>query len=349
MRRLKLLEPIAELRTQSIYNNHMYFVLGEVVAHVSGQPLEQFVRERIFRPLAMESTTWLAADVPPERMAPRHWRSDAGIVARPIPRTGGGIYSTVVDMAQWVKLQLAEGTFAGSQLLKPATVREMQALQFSIPIKSRPGGNIYASKFYGSGLGWLVQDYRGRKIVSHGGSWGAMVAMIPEENLGVVVLSNLDLEVIAAMLMYDVFDAYLVGPEVAWDSRKWEGTWLRSEPPGYAYRARDEAKARLEQERKTGTKPSQPLENYAGRYESKLYGELVVRQVEGRLMVKFGEFTTEMTHWQDDAFYVRTPTRLTFDWLLTFQSRGEGQVAGVTMKYVGWDKDEKDQVFLRAE
>ena len=82
MRRLKHLEPIAELRTQSIYNNHMYTALGEVVTRVSGQPWEQFAAERILRPLDMKSTTADVAGIPRDRLALRHWRSDAGIAAR---------------------------------------------------------------------------------------------------------------------------------------------------------------------------------------------------------------------------------------------------------------------------
>src|SRR5262249_47006931 len=120
-------------------------------------------------------------------------------------------------------------------------------------------------------------------VVLHSGAWGAMVAMIPEEKLGVVVLSNLDLESIAGMLMYDVFDAYLVGPDTAWDRKKWDTTWLRNEPPGHASRPRDQAKARLEKSRVPGTKPTLPLEQYAGEYDSRLYGRLVVRHAGGRL------------------------------------------------------------------
>jgi CubicO group peptidase (beta-lactamase class C family) len=140
----------------------------------------------------------------------------------------------------------------------------MHALQLSVPVRSRPKGNIYAARFYGSGLGSFVQDYRGRKIVLHGGSWGAMVAMMPEERLGVVVLSNLDLESLPGLLMYDVFDAYVVGPEAAWNRDKRQATWLDNEPPGHAYRPRDEAKARLEETRTPGTRPSLSLEKYAG-------------------------------------------------------------------------------------
>ncbi|MEX2121347.1 MAG: serine hydrolase [Pirellulales bacterium] len=346
LHRLKHLESTAELRTQFIYNNHMYVVLGKVVTDVSGQPWEQFAAEHIFRPLDMRSTTAEVTKVPPDRVAPRHWRSDAGIVARAAPRTGG-VYSTVVDMAQWLKLQLAEGTHAQRRILLPETVREMHALQFSIPIQSRPEGNMYAAQFHGTGLGWFVQDYRGRKVVLHGGAWGAMLAMIPEERLGVVVLSNLDSESVAGLLMYDVFDAYLIGPDAAWNPDKWETTWLHNEPPGNAYRPRDEAKARLEKTRAPATAPSLPLEQYAGAFESQLYGRLFVRREGGRLLVTFGEYTTDLSHWQNESFYARAPTRLTFDWLLTFGASSDGQVTNVSIKHVGWDEDEKDHLFVR--
>lgn len=346
LRRLKYLEPIAELRTRYIYNNHMYTVLSEVVASVSGKPYQQYVAEHILQPLEMRSTTARPAELPADRIAPRHWRSDAGIVARPI---GAGMHSTVRDMAHWLQLQLADGRYGDRRLLQSETIREMQALQFSIPLRSRRRHNIYSAQFLGSGLGWQIQDYRGHKIVSHGGSWGAMVAMMPEKDVGIVVLSNLDLEYLASLLMYDVFDAYLVGPETAWNPDKWDATWLRNEPPGNAYRPRDEAKSRLEKLRMVDTMPSLPLEKYAGTFDSKLYGRLAVRRNGGRLSVSFGEFTTETSHWEDDSFYVRTPTRLTFDWLLTFSVSDDGKATSVSIKHVGWDSDEKDHVFVRAQ
>jgi CubicO group peptidase (beta-lactamase class C family)/pimeloyl-ACP methyl ester carboxylesterase len=346
LRRLKHLEPIAELRTQHSYNNHMYTALGEVVTRVAGRPWEQFVTERIFLPLDMKSTTARVADVSADRLALRHWRSDAGIVARP---ADNDMYSTVGDLAQWLKLQLAEGTCGDRRLLRPETVREMHALQSSIPVTSRPKDNIHAAQFFGSGLGWWVVDYRGHKTVSHSGAWGAWMAIMPDETLGVVVLSNLDQEYLAALLVYDVADAYLVGPETAWNPGKWESTWLRNEPVGAAYRPRDESRARLGKTRTAGTRPSLPLEKYAGTFDSKLYGRLVVRHQGGRLSITFGQFTTDLSHWQDNSFYVRAPTRLTFDWMLTFGLSGDGQVADVTVKHVGWDKDEKDHLFARGQ
>jgi hypothetical protein len=65
--------------------------------------------------------------------------------------------------------------------------------------------------------------------------------------------------------------------------------------------------------------------------------------------VTFGEWTTDLSHWQDESFYVRSPTRLTFDWLLTFDVSGDGQVGSVTVKHVGWDDDKKDHRFGRGK
>ena len=136
-------------------------------------------------------------------------------------------------------------TPANKSSRKPA-VRDMQALQFSIPILARPKDNIYAAQFFGPGLGWLVLDYRGHKILRHGGSWGASVTMIPEKNLGVVVLTNIDIEGLAGHA--DVRPARRLPrrTQVAWDQAKWESTWLKYEGPGKAYRPRDEAKAELD-------------------------------------------------------------------------------------------------------
>jgi CubicO group peptidase (beta-lactamase class C family) len=342
LRRLKHVPVVAELRTKYTYSNSMYDVLDEVVARVSRQPTSEVTNSRLFQPLGMKSTA-SSSGFPVDRVALRHWRSDAGIVSRGADL---GIHSTVKDCAQWLKLQLAEGEIDGQRLIQRETVRQMHALQFSIPVAARPTDNIYAAHFYGTGLGWFNQDYRGCKVVLKGGSWGSIMALLPDEQLGIVVLSNLDLESLPGMLMYDVFDAYLVGPKQAWNRDKWD-TWLRNEPPGFAYRPRDEARARLEKSRVAGTVPGHALEAYAGVFESKLYGRIEVLHENGRLSLMVGEFTTKLAHWQGESFYARTPTRLTYDWLLTFRPSKDGQSTAVIVKHVGWDKDERDHEFAR--
>ena len=346
LRRINHLTPQAELRTKYIYSNAMYFVADQVLERASGQSWDQFIRQQILKPLGMDATTFSVNDVPRDHLAVRHWRSDDGIVPRPAAASFG-IQTTVLDMAKFLQMQLAEGEYAGQRIMSQARVRDMQALQFSIPMLARPKNHIYSAQFFGSGLGWAVLDYRGHKILRHGGAWGAAGALVPDKNLCVVVLSNIDLEGLADMLTYDLLDAYLAGPQVAWDQAKWESTWLKYEGPGKAYRPRDEAKTRLEQTRIAGTLPSLPLEQYAATYRSQLYGDLIITHNSGQLLADFAGFTTPLSHWHHDSFYVRGPTRITYDWLLTFAPSAANPPASVIVKHVGWDQDEPDQVFLR--
>jgi len=151
------------------------------------------------------------------------------------------------------------------------------------------------------------------------------------------------------MLTYDLLDAYLAGPEIAWDRTKWETTRLKYEGPGKAYRPRDEAKARLAEFRIPGTNPARPLGEYAATYNSDLYGDLVIAQRNGQLELEFAGHTTALTHWHNESFYVRAPTRSTYDWFLTFAPSGAKPPGSVSVKHVGWDKDEPDRVFLRKQ
>jgi len=345
LRRVRNIPAAAELRARLTYSNPMYTALGQVVTNVAEVPWEAFVSERILEPLGMRSTFPAPAEIPRDRLALRHWRSDAGVVAR--PPDDRAPYSTVDDMTRWLRMQLDGGTFAGRRILASETIGEMHALHTSVPVRSRHPENPYAAHFYGSGLGWFVQDYRGHELVLHGGSWGAMVGLLPDEGLGVVVLSNLDLQSLPGLLMYDVFDAYLLGPETTWDPAKWDSTWLANEPPGHAFAPRDAARAELDAARKVGTHPTLPFEAYAGAFDSRLYGTIIVVRVGERLTLTVGRHSTELSHWQVDSFYARAPTRLTYDWLLTFAVSEGGAVTAVTIHHVGWDADERDQVFDR--
>jgi hypothetical protein len=347
LRRINRLTPQAELRTKYIYSNAMYFVAEQVLERASGQSWKEFIRHRICQPLGMDSTTFSVNDVQPDRLAVRHWRSDDGL-SRPAAASSG-IHTTVLDMAKFLQMQLAEGEYAGQRIISQTRVRDMQALQFSIPVLVRPKNNVYAAQFYGSGLGWAVLDYRGHKILRHGGAWGAAGALLPDNNLCVVVLSNIDLEILADMLTYDLLDAYLAGPQIAWDQAKWESTWLKHEGPGNAYRPRDEAKAHLAQSRISNTTPSRPLADHAGTYHSDVYGEVVIRHQSGQLLLDYAGFTTPLTHWHNDSFYIRSPTRSTYDWFLTFASSDAKPPTSLVVKHIGWDKSEPDHVFRRKQ
>jgi CubicO group peptidase (beta-lactamase class C family) len=353
LRRTRFLGQAAPFRTKVTYNNVMYGVLGQVIAQQSGTPWEQFVTERIFQPLELKATFVARAKVPAERLAVRHRPYDGQVLPVRTPiwdelvAPAGAIHASVVDMAQWLKLHLQEGQHDGRRLLKADTVRDMHALVQSIPIRWRADANRYRAKLVGTGLGWFVRDYQGRKVVQHGGGWGADTALVPEENLAVVVLSNRDWNGLVSMLCYDVIDAYLVGPERAWSKAdKWD-LWLELGGPDQIFRARREQKAELDKSRVTGTTPSLPLEKYAGSYEMELYGRLQVNHAANRLSVQFGDHAAELMHWQDDMFYGRAVVEPFLDWLVKFQVDALGRVTGLEIVHVGWQEPDERFGFTR--
>jgi CubicO group peptidase (beta-lactamase class C family) len=350
LQQTKFLTQAVPFRTKVTYSNVMYGVLGEVIARKSGLSWEDFVAERIVRPLELKSTFIMTKNVPRERWAMRHRRYDDKVLTLQKPihdesAPAGAIYSNVLDMAQWLKLHLQAGEHGGQRLLKAETMHEMHALHQSVPIRPKPDSNAYSAKMIGTGLGWWACDYRGRKKVLHGGGWGAEMAFIPEEDLAVVVLSNLDHNGLVWMLMADLLDAYLVGPEFAWTKEnKWD-FWLKLGGPGHLERTRDEQRTELDKSRVLNTKPSLALEKYAGKYESDLYGLLDVEHGPRGLSVQFGDHSAELSHWQDDMFFGKAVVESFLDWLVKFEVK-DGAVARLEVVSIGW-KDPDERHFFR--
>ncbi len=157
-----------------------------------------------------------------------------------------------------------------------------------------------ADHFAAYGLGWALMDYHGRKIVFHTGSnpgFKSEILLIPEEHLGVVILSNFFDRPLAWVLGYRVIDAYLGLP-----TRDWAGEYLAA-LRGFEQKNEAENKKR-EAERDQNTKPSLPAGKYAGRYSNDIYGDAVVSLKNGELslnVVGLG-WVGRLDHWQYDTF-----------------------------------------------
>jgi CubicO group peptidase (beta-lactamase class C family) len=245
------------------------------------------------------------------------WRREAGAEGfRRLHDTvapAGAIQSNVVDMAQFLQLCLGEGAVAGQRLLQPETIREMQATHSVVPLLSTPKPNFaYPRFFYGCGLGWCLRDYRGRKVVYHGGSSGAVAALMPEENIGIVVLANRGAGLVY-MVMHDTFDR-LLGIPRTWTNHDW-----LVEAEGQAQDDVQAKNARLEAQRTKNTALSVPLEEYAGTYECDLYGKLEVRADGGSLRLQFGpNIAATLRHWEHDTFRAKLSFPPDDEWLVRF-------------------------------
>src|SRR5262249_52053109 len=193
LRRIRYLKPSSSFRSKFGYQNIMFLAAGQILPTVAGKTWDEFVKDRIFKPLGMTasntSTEALSGqdnvatphDKVEEKIEPIPWRNIDNI------GPAGSINSNVVDMAQWVRLQLGEGVYNKQRLLSSGSVSEMHMPQTIIRLEGTQAKLNPETHFMAYGLGWMLQDYRGKKLVQHGGNidgMSALVAMIPEEKLG---------------------------------------------------------------------------------------------------------------------------------------------------------------------
>jgi len=222
---LRFLKPVASFRSQFAYDNLLYVVAGEVVAAASGQSWEDFVTARILAPLGMKSCAVTSSRLPDRiNVAEPHVVVDGklGRVARleiPLVGPAGGIQCNVTGMAQWVATQLAHGkTPNGSTLFSAEQSEEMWAAQTPL----RPRGRLAEltrTHFSAYGLGWGLDDFDGYKRVSHNGGLPGMVthvSLIPELDLGVVVLTNQQEGFALASIAMPILEAYAGAPRHDW-------------------------------------------------------------------------------------------------------------------------------------
>ncbi len=336
IRRLRHVEPAGSFRVSFGYQNLMYLVAGTAVAKVSGLPWEEFVTRRIFAPLGMsESNLSVVALSGRPNVAQPHARINdtlrvIGYRNLDHIAPAGSINSNVLDMAKWLRFQLAGGKVAGKALLGARAFEETRTPQLTM---RRGGGPNREGYFAAYGMGWFLQDYRGRFVVHHGGNidgMSAMVAFMPDEQLGVVVLTNMQGSPIVQALAYEVFDRYLGLPP---KDRLGEIKQNRLRMATRAKEAATEAEAR----RVKGTRPSLALENYVGVYTDSANGDIRVALENGKLVVRYGPLlTADLEHWQFDTFQARWRSSITFTrTMMSFELSREGTASRLVGQYLG--------------
>jgi CubicO group peptidase (beta-lactamase class C family) len=329
VQRLRHLRHASSFRSRYAYQNNLYVVAGQLVPAVTGQSWDSFVHERIFAPLQMASTGTLHAELAgrADRAAP-HAKLDGRIqpVAwRNLDALGpaASIHSSAADLARWVRLQLGGGVLDGRRIYSAAAAREMHAPQMALQL--RPPAVLARDIHLGAyALGWVLLDYRGRKLLYHDGSTDGMVArvfLMPEERLGGAILANLNLTDLARVLMYRLLDRHLGGRV-----RSLAAESLRLTR---AAEAQDRAVwSALQRERRSGTQPSLPLEAYAGTYTHPATGDLTVQHDAGRLRLQFatGPHTAALLeHWHQDTFLAAWADRMVPQVLVTFTLDAAGR------------------------
>jgi len=213
---LQFLKPVTSFRSQYAYDNNLYIIAGEVIARVSGMSWEDFIEKRIMQPLGMTHSAAVYQRLRDKSdVIDGHARVEGKVqvIARhqsKVDYAAGGIYSSIADLSKWVLMHLAGGRYGdGRQLFSDKVLRERWSPQTILPIG---GPGAYNTHFQAYGLGFFLSDVRGYKQITHTGGLEGMVTqitMIPELQLGIIVLTNQEESAAFSAITNQIKDGYL--------------------------------------------------------------------------------------------------------------------------------------------
>lgn len=336
IRRIRYLEPETSFRSSFGYQNIMFLAAGQIIPAITGKSWDEFIASRIFVPLGMKaSNTTITAFKSDMNVATPHadingkvqavaWRNIDNIAP------AGSINSNVEEMAEWLRLLLSDGKYKNEQVLSPGTVKEIFTAQTVIRTGGGPMARLNPNTHLAAyGLGWGLADYRGRKIAQHTGGidgMSSLVAMMPEENLGFVILTNMNSTSLPPALMYRIFDAFLQAPQKDWSEELLKIFKLQMTQVALAEKAKDAERAK-------GTSPSLALGKYAGTYDNEMYGDAKVTEENGKLVLRYGPaFTGELEHWHYDTFRVTWRDPMLGKGFVTFTLDAKGKTSEIKVE-----------------
>jgi CubicO group peptidase (beta-lactamase class C family) len=325
IRGLRYIKPTASFRSEWQYHNVLYALNGVIIERVSGMPWEQFVKKRIFEPLGMNETEPLVSMIMGKpNVAVPHALINDSVAVVPVRSTdpvasAGSVWSSVSDMAKWVRFVIDSGRVGNKRLIQQKTFAELVTPQIQAPMQEYPALQLAKPDYFSYGLGWFIQDYRGQQVWMHTGSINGLCAIIgiePNKRLGVYVLENLDHAELRHGLMYSVFDLFENG------SRR---DWSVDLKPIFAPRARPSTAATA----RATSAPSLPLERYAGTYVDSAYGKVNVTFQNGALQAAVvTDPAAPLEPVTFEAFRTK-PSEGARPMVLTFVPNGSGGVSGV--------------------
>lgn len=329
-------------RSEYAYTNFGITEAAVAAAATTGVPWDDLIAEKLFKPLGMNNTSAkFSAFRDAENRAYTHVPVNDKLVADgkwaakytrdpDAQSPAGGISSTARDMAQWMRLQLAEGNFNGQSMIKVEAISETHKPQILTSYDPTTG----KAGFYG--LCWNVAtDVDGHIFWKHSGEFmlGArsVVSLCPEENLGIVVLANAapsGLPEGIEMSFYNlVFRKKLSRDWIAFANEKLQemtNEQLAGDGTDYAKAPADK-------------KAAQALTTYEGTYKNDFYGPLTISSQDGKLVAKLGPkgVILPLEHYTDNTYYCQTEGEMMSGTSgVTFAGIKKGKASTVTINFL---------------
>jgi len=303
--RLRFLESGHDFRSGYSYNNMLVMTAGYLVGKVAGESWEDFVRQNVFQPLQMNASNFSVFDSQktPDFAEPYHKDEHTAAVTQipfhPINSIGpaGSINSNVEDMARYALFQLGKGKVGERQIVSENNLALNHTPQVPMPAglpSKELGPRSYA-------MGWVITSYRGHPFWWHNGGidgFYALLALLPEENFGVVILTNLlDDDPIPEIVSYHLYDHLLGLETVDWAKRM-------EEREAKQKAAEEEEHKKEVSEHKPDTHPSHELKDYIGKYENSGYGIFTIQPAGDGFTGMLNKLSFPLRHYQYDIFEV---------------------------------------------
>lgn len=336
---MRYLKPVSSFRSKFDYDNLLYIIAGEIVARVSNKKYDDYIIENFFKPLGMSrsllSIPKIAADANRiDGHAPVNGKLEiTGNTFTQIATPAAGIYASIDDMSKWVQAQLDEGKYGAQlkdSLFSKKALREMWTPQTIIP----SGRGPYNTHFSAYGLGYFLSDVNGYFQATHtGGLLGivSQVTMIPELDLGIIVLTNQQSGAAFNAITNTIKDAYF-GIKDEDRITQYNDRRLAGE------RKEDSIVSAVEknivaQLKSKAAKPDQS--DFTGTYKDSWFGDVIISSQDKNLhfkAAKLSDLTGKMTFYKGTTYVVRwNDPSLKADAFVTFSLDTEGKANGFTM------------------
>ncbi|RPD96523.1 serine hydrolase [Aureibaculum marinum] len=336
-------KPVSAFRTKYDYDNLLYIVAGEVVHRVSGLSWAEFVETKIMKPLGMNNSVGVYQRLKNNnnvafphttengklKQLEHYIKNDESLGA------AGGIYASVNDLSKWLIMHLNNGAYGknfSKQLISKKNHDELWKPHTNIEFNVIPE-LPYKTHFKAYGLGWQISDKKGYVVLEHTGGLPGMLSrtiLIPEINVGIVVLTNTDSGGNAFWTIPNcIQDAYLGVPKKDWISiftEKLKQNETKSDSITTAV-WKTVAKAKWNNKKNT---------DFIGTYKDNWFGTVKIYEKDKQLYftsVRSPKLTGKMSFYKANTFAIKWDYQdMPADALAMFTLNENGKAIGIKMK-----------------
>jgi CubicO group peptidase (beta-lactamase class C family) len=357
---LRYLKSVSSFRTKFDYDNNLYIVAGEVIARVSGLSWEDFIEQRIMKPLGMNTSKASISRLPNrDNTIMPHAPVNGKVTAIDIDwsetaNAAGGIVSNLTDLSKWIIMQMDNGKYGDNKRLFSEDVHEeMWAPQTIIDVR---GSSPYNTHFASYGLGWFLSDVKGYKQVTHTGGLAGVVTqvtLLPELKLGIIVLTNQQSGAAFTAITNTIKDSYF-GIKGMDRVKQQHDRVIKNEAD--AKKITDGIWADIDAQQKSNA-PKADINQFLGTYTDQWFGDIVISMKNGKPWFdskRSPKLTGILLPYKGNTFIVKWNDRsLDADAYVKFDLDENGKATGIKMNPISpatdFSFDFQDLDFKRAK